>query len=186
MNDLELRTGLPEHLRVLADLYPREGWEGHRNFDEMTRFWLDRHLMFREVMDRLRRDSEGFADGTLDARTYQSRTARMTGFFLNQLHGHHTIEDGHYFPQLIALDARISAGFELLHRDHEMLDAQIQALADATNTLLQAVDGPTGPSEAGYQVDRLNGFQTFLNRHLCDEEDLVVPLILENGPRLNF
>ena len=40
MDDLETRQGLPDALRYLVEKYPRDIWESHRNFDELTRFWL--------------------------------------------------------------------------------------------------------------------------------------------------
>ena len=41
--NLETRDGLPEALRVLLEAFPREVWEGHENFGQLVRFWLDRH-----------------------------------------------------------------------------------------------------------------------------------------------
>jgi len=184
MTDLATRTGLPDHLRVLARLYPRATWTGHANFDEMTRFWLDRHLMFREVMRRLQNDTEAFLDQNEDARMYQQRLARLASFFLNQLHGHHMIEDQHYFPQMQALEPRLSAGFDLLHSDHEALDTQIDRLETLGNAVLRA-DPAALATAAGRVRDQLTGFERFLDRHLADEEELIVPVILEHGPRLH-
>ena len=181
MSDLGARTGLPEHLRVLADLYPREGWQSHSNFNDMTRFWLDRHLMFRDVIGKLQAETMGFLDQPEDR--FAPTLHRYTGFFLNQLHGHHGIEDHHYFPLLIEIDPRIAPGFALLESDHKELDGHIQMLADKTNAVLQAL---TAGEDAKGVADRLlsaqQGFERFLHRHLTDEEELVVPLILEYGP----
>jgi len=41
--DLAQRSRLPDALRVLLEQYPRDMWESHRNFDGLTRFWLERH-----------------------------------------------------------------------------------------------------------------------------------------------
>ena len=93
---LETREALPDHLRVLAEKYPRDNWEAHSNFDELTRFWLDRHLMFREVIGRIQLQTQGYLDGP--APRFAPELARYTGLFLSQLQGHHSIEDHHYFP----------------------------------------------------------------------------------------
>ena len=98
MIDLANRTGLPDALRILADKMPRDGWERHKNFDGLTRFWMERHLMFRDVLGRLQTGSQHYLDGTLDAQKYTNETGRYASFLLNQLHEHHTIEDTHYFP----------------------------------------------------------------------------------------
>jgi len=50
MDDLRHRKGLPDALRVLLEQYPRALWESHQNFDGLTRFWLERHLMFRRAL----------------------------------------------------------------------------------------------------------------------------------------
>lgn len=186
-NDLTLatRTGLPEHLRVLADKYPREIWRGHANFNELTAFWLDRHLMFRQVLDKLITDTQGFLDDKAGQR-YGPELSRYTGFFLQQLHGHHGIEDDHYFPQFKPLDSRVSGAFELLDHDHHALDGHLHALAEDTNALLRALQSGqggkyAGRDQAGVLLARHEGFKRFLNRHLTDEEEVIVPLVLEYG-----
>ncbi len=180
---LEQREGLPAHLRVLAEKYPRSGWKAHSNFDEMTGFWLDRHLMFRDLISRLQHQSEAYLDQPY-AR-FAPELSRYTGFFLTQLHGHHSIEDDHYFPQFIKLDQRLEHGFALLDRDHHALDRHIQALAAQTNAVLAAVQAN---QDAKIPTDRLlsaqRDFDRFLQRHLCDEEDIIVPLVLEYAPAL--
>ena len=184
MVDLESRKGLPDALRVLADTLPRSGWESHPNFDALTRFWLDRHLMFRDVLGRLRSGSELYLDGKADPKRHAAETARYAGFLLNELHGHHGIEDHHYFPALIGLDGRLVRGFELLDADHLSLDGHIHAMAGTTNAFLQRL-GQAGERDAAADLDRaLARFETFLDRHLTDEEDLVVPVILTYAPNL--
>lgn len=185
---LETRTGLPDPLRVLVRELPREGWESHGNFDQLTRFWLDRHLMFRDILGKLRVGSEAFIDGKLDALRHGRETGRYAGFLLNELHGHHQIEDVHYFPKLAGLDPRIEAGFALLDADHHALDGHIHALAKTTNDLLAAIDrsGSDAASQdaAGAMQRHLAAFESFIDRHLTDEEELVVPTLLKYAPRL--
>ena len=181
MSTLTTRSGLPEHLRIFADLYPRAGWASHGNFNDLTRFWLDRHLMFREVIGKLQAETEGFLDQQQDR--FGAVLHRYTGFFLEQLHGHHSIEDQHYFPALIALDGRIAPGFDLLDGDHKALDGHIHGLAISTNAVLSRLnDGADARLEADALLSAQQAFERFLHRHLTDEEELVVPLILQYGP----
>lgn len=186
MDELETRAGLPEALRILVEQYPRDIWQSHRNFDALTRFWLERHAMFREVQGRLQAETQGFIGGGSDPRAWGGRTARLAGFLLNELHGHHHVEDAHYFPVLAGLEPRLAAGFALLDRDHHALDAHLHGLADATNAALAALQQPEAMAArdaAGRLEAQLAGFGRFLDRHLIDEEDLVIPTILHHAPR---
>ncbi len=184
MADLGTRDGLPDALRVLLEHYPRSGWEMHPNFDGLTRFWLDRHLMFREILGRLRASSEGFLDGQTDARAHALGVQRMGGFFLNELHTHHHVEDNHYFPKIQPLEARLDHGFTLLDADHHVLEAHIHGTAELMNACLQA-DGKTAERKtAGALLDQLLLFERFMECHLTDEEDLIVPVILKHAPAL--
>ncbi len=182
---LDLRTGLPDHLRVLADKYPRDMWQGHPNFNQLTAFWLDRHLMFRKVLDKLIADTQAHLDAKAGPR-YGAELSRYTGFFLQELHGHHGIEDAHYFPQFKPLDARVAGAFDLLDHDHHALDAHLHDLANDTNAVLRALQaGHKAQDEAGALLARHEAFQTFLDRHLTDEEEVIVPLVLEYGADMN-
>lgn len=168
------RSGLPDALRVLANSYPRAQWTTHPNFGELVRFWIQRHLMFRELVSVLREDAEKAVDGDLDFQRHASCLSQYGGTLLNELHMHHQVEDYHYFPQLIKLDARLERGFELLESDHDAMDGLLHDMAQEANAVLQG-------GETGVFLDRLNGFAHLLERHLTDEEEIVVPVILATG-----
>jgi iron-sulfur cluster repair protein YtfE (RIC family) len=179
--DLIARKGLPDELRILADRYPREAWRGHANFNGLTAFWLDRHAMFRALLERLRAETGGFAEQGLEARTYAMRLHRFAGMLIGDLHGHHSIEDQHYFPLLAAREPRLQRGFELLDADHHQLHEELDRLTGDTNAVLGAIQAAlAGQEEARRLGDTLARFETFLDRHLSDEEDLIVPIILEH------
>jgi iron-sulfur cluster repair protein YtfE (RIC family) len=176
---LAVRSGLPDALRVLVEEYPREGWESHPNLTGLIRFWLERHLIFRRIQGLLIEETRGLIDGDRDPDAYARRLARLGNSFLGDLHGHHSIEDVHFFPRLQRLDARIASGFDLLEADHQEIDPRLQALADRANAVLTAVREGTPTAEgAGRLEAELVELQAFLDRHLTDEEELVVPVIL--------
>lgn len=177
--DLDLRTGLPDALRVLLDEFPPETWADHPGFEGLVRFWLDRHMMFRRILERLRAEAAARADGNLAPDAYRAGLARLGSAFVGELHGHHNIEDMHYFPALAAKAPRIAAGFELLDRDHHALEAHLARFVDRANTVLTSGDDAKG--EVARFVGDLDGLARFLDRHLVDEEHLVVPVILKHG-----
>jgi hypothetical protein len=119
---LDTRTGLPEALRVLLAEYPRDGWAAHPQFQGLVSFWLERHMMFRQLMEHMTRETEGVLDGIL---------AR----FVEQANG-----------------------------------------------AIRGVSGPDPKTEAGALRDGLAGLERLIDRHLTDEEDLIVPVILRDGP----
>lgn len=177
---LEHREGLPEPLRVLLKEYPREAWVSTDTFSGLIKFWLDRHLMFRRLMSIMSTETEAVLDKSMDPQRFGANFSRYGGMFLQDLHMHHTIEDTQYFPKLKDLDARITRGFDILDKDHHAIDGHLATFADDANAALRALHKP-GELPAKeldalrHRLTRLNGF---LDRHLVDEEELVVPVLL--------
>lgn len=181
MDDLDLirRTGLPDALRVLVAELPRDEWEAHPAFRGLAAFWLDKHLMFRRLATILREETQARLDKALDPAAHAARVSRLGGMYLGELHGHHNVEDAHYFPLMAGLDSRVARGFELLDADHHALDALLAEFADRANAVIRA--GAEGHDAAGAFLDTVARMEGFVDRHLEDEEDIVVPLILRHG-----
>jgi iron-sulfur cluster repair protein YtfE (RIC family) len=179
---LDTRAGLPDALRALLADHPRASWQADPNFGGLVSFWLDRHLQFRRLMGSMREETEALLDRDADPQAFGGRLSRLGGRFLGEIHGHHTVEDTHFFPILTAQEGRLAAGFAMLERDHHDLDAHLEAFADAANGALRALDRPEDLRTAGgLLLANLATLDRFLDRHLVDEEDLVVPVILRDG-----
>lgn len=178
---LETRTGLPEELRYLAALYPREVWSGHANLGMTARFWLQRHDAFRDLGGRIGAGLVDFREERIDARAFGPWLAPRLQRFLNDLHGHHQIEDYQYFPVFTAAEPRLARGFELLDGDHQTIHHWIGSVAETANVFLHALEGDrdtlrrASDAYATASETMLAG----LMRHLADEEDLIIPLILD-------
>jgi hypothetical protein len=182
--DLTAREGLPDALRVLLQDYPRAAWSRDPNFHGLVSFWLDRHLMFRRLVGAMTDDARAFLDRGMEARAYAGRLARLGQTFVAELHGHHGIEDAHYFPVLARAEPRIERGFALLEADHKALDPELAAFAGAANAVLGAVAAGAPAADHGAAfLTRLAAMERLLDRHLTDEEELVVPVILRHGQR---
>jgi iron-sulfur cluster repair protein YtfE (RIC family) len=176
------RERLPDALRVLLAEYPRAGWEHDPGFDGLVRFWLDRHLMFRRLMGEMRSVTEALLDRKVDSNKFGNTLSRYGGMFVNGLHEHHTIEDSYYFPKLEKKDARIARGFKILDKDHHDLDEHLAAFVGQANEVLGTVSNRDKLRNAagGFQAE-LSRLERLLDRHLVDEEELVVPVILRYG-----
>ena len=185
--DLDTRSGLPADLRELLARYPRDVWDGHANLGNTARFWLQRHDMFRELGGALKNGLSQHREGTVELDPFRRWFAPRLQFFLAQLEGHHQIEDQHYFPVFQRAERKLAHGFELLEADHEIIHHDLMQTAETANRFLaiEVAAGPR-PSDAarhaadGY-TDASERLLTRLIRHLADEEDLIIPLILDRG-----
>ncbi|MBV0911013.1 hemerythrin domain-containing protein [Anianabacter salinae] len=180
LQPLDSREHLPDALRILIESYPRESWETHPNFAGLVQFWLERHLMFRKLIGTISHDVDKVLDGKMPDAEFRPRLSRFGNILLGQLHEHHTIEDTHYFPKLVPLDRRIERGFELLDSDHHALDGFMQGFAEGANGVLQVEGKPSRDTVAAFQTE-LARFGGLIHRHLEDEEDLIVPVLLKHG-----
>ncbi len=174
------RTGLPDELRVLLDDYPRDGWSAHLDFNGLVAFWLDRHGEFRRLMAEMRADAENLIGHGMDAERFRQRLSRSGSTFLQHLTGHHQIEDTQYFPQLAQMEPRLQRGFDMLDRDHHDLEGWLKRFADEANAALAAPDDAALREAAGRFRGGLKGLGRMLDRHLTDEEDLILPVILKH------
>ena len=176
------RKKLPDALRVLLEDYPRDGWERDPGFDGLVRFWLDRHLMFRRLMSEMGSTTEALLDKKIQPDRYAATLSRYGGMFVNGLHEHHTIEDSYYFPKLATKDKRIQKGFDILDKDHHDLDALLSDFVGGANGVIHASSNAAKLHEgAGKFHKELRKLEGLLDRHLVDEEELVVPVILKFG-----
>jgi hemerythrin-like domain-containing protein len=179
---LDTRTGWPADLRLLIDRYPREVWEGHANLGAMAQFWLQRHAMFREIAAALEQATGAFRVGTASAQDLRAWFPSRLQFFLQQLNAHHQIEDLHYFPVFQAAEARLAQGFDVLETDHRVIHEQIEATVEAANLFLRTAVNDDAMRGAGERYAAANdALLRLLAQHLADEEDLIIPLILDRS-----
>jgi hemerythrin-like domain-containing protein len=177
------RNGWPDELRALLDRYPREVWAGHENLGQMCQFWLQRHGMFRELAAAIEDALTRYRDGKVQSDEFVNFFAPRLQFFLQQLHAHHQIEDYHYFPIFRKAEQRLIVGFDVLEADHVALHHDIDSTVAAANGLLQSfsADADALKRATDTYADASGALFKGLKRHLDDEEDLIVPLILDRG-----
>ncbi len=179
--DLGVRTGWPPELRYLLERFPRGGWPDHPNLGDLTQFWLEIHESFRAAAVDLERRADDVREGRTVPEQYWAGAAPRMRRLLAGLGYHHRVEDSHVFPVLMEAEARLIRGFEVLERDHDALHARIDRLVALSRVMPVSLTSDTG--DIARSVDDLTAAQAHLaaglRQHLADEEDLIVPLILD-------
>lgn len=176
---------MPKEMRFLLEKYPRDSWDAHPGFKEKTRHWLGAHQMFRRLAERILLDTEDVLNNDMGLDDYAGRLSYHGGNLVGSLHGHHGWEDRSYFPELSAADPRFDAGLELLEQDHADLDKVLDDFTRTANRVikLSALDEAQAYDEAGQLHATSKTIKAFLERHLSDEEELAVPIILHHRLR---
>ncbi len=164
---------------MLLKRYPRESWASNGSLD--VAFWLEVHRRFRHECAAL----QGFADDYRQQRLAVRELAivaapRLSGL-LTDLRGHHQVEDFHYFPVFRRLAPQLALGIDVLEHDHSDLDHDALAARNALRELRAALtEGDATAALAAQQfITAASRLCLRIGRHLNDEEDLVVPLLLE-------
>jgi len=181
--DLDTRSGWPADLRYLIECYPREIWEEHVNLGELARFWLQIHEGFRSLGEDLKARTADFREGVTKPKEFRNGFAPRLQTMLTHLHGHHQIEDFHFFPLFARVEPRLATGFDVLERDHEAIHEAVALTVDHARGLLAAsdIDADALRRAADAYAGSHEALLKRLDRHLLDEEDLIIPIILDRG-----
>lgn len=181
--DIDSRTGWPDELRVLLEKFPRDSWRSRPS--PVAQFWLDKHDWFRHQCSALKSAGDDYREGRSEAMVFASWLAPRLQNFFAHLHGHHQIEDYHYFPAFRAAEERLAPGFDALAADHELLHEGISDVIASVNAFFEALRGENPSDATRHAADRYIACSeiTFrrLLRHLSDEEDLIIPVMLDSG-----
>ena len=175
------RAGLPTDLTFLLEKYPRTAWNPSDGLDDMARFWLQRHDFFRELADLLNNSVLALNEQQLDPAGFARWFAPRLELLLGELDMHHNVEDMHYFPLLMAEEPRLKRGFEILDTDHHTIHDLLESNASSGRQFAGAL--VTGGDALRFASDRYAAeserLLSGLMRHLDDEEDLIIPLLID-------
>ncbi len=167
---------LTPDLLYLRERWPREAWASLPS-GSLAKTWLAMHDSLREGQAMLERLATHWQLKMIDAETFRARALPVLRQHLGHLHGHHRLEDTHYFPQFRRIEPRLEKGFDLLERDHTELNQAIHAMEDLSRQLAAPLDASSAAQPELQMAQALHRAGTLLRRHLTDEEDLVIPLL---------
>jgi hypothetical protein len=169
----------------LLERHPRATWPSQEN--PATEFWLGVHSGFRRDAAALTALGQDFVDGRLRAPELAVVAGSRLYGLAAALRGHHEVEDHHYFPVLLQTFPYLGDGLERLGKEHGALAEDIREALAALRELTASAQGSsqTLPQSAQHAAERFvsvaERLQRRLLRHLDDEEDLVIPALLELG-----
>lgn len=180
---LTTRTVLPDGYAFLLADYPRGVWEGHPNNGQWCQFWLQRHQMFRDYSAALTDACEQLADGKIEVAAFHEWFVPRVNFYFGEIDTHHKVEEYHYFPALAQADTKMGRGIELLEGDHRVVHDRLMGAHETIVALDRAIREAPGEvvSAAPAARDGIAALGDALGRHLNDEEDIIVPLILDRS-----
>lgn len=183
--DIDRRTGWPDELRVLLNDHPRQSWQ--QRATPLAQFWLERHDSFRRQCSALQSATGEYREQRIQPVELAARLEQRLPVFMLHLHGHHQLEDLHYFPAFRAADERLASGFDVLAADHELLHEDIAIMTETMNAFVNTIreSGGRGLDQQRRAGDRFvtasERFCRRIDRHLEDEEDLIIPILLAHG-----
>lgn len=182
-HDLLARNGWPAELRFLLERYPRERWWEHDGIRGLSGQWIEFHNAFRHSGKLLTAGIAGYREGAQGAAEFARWFAPRLNRLLGHLEAHHNIEDYVYFPKFIEAEGRLKRGFDILEGDHHHIHEAMEANAETANAFMRSLT--ENEDRQRYAADAYAAqnekLVAMLTRHLDDEEDLIVPLILDRG-----
>jgi hypothetical protein len=182
---VDVRNGLPDALLALLLKYPRDQWANDASLHGLAEGWLQRHNLFRELSVQSGGMTADLRDGRTSPTTFLPLFQRRMGLLLGELDMHHRVEDDYYFPTFAAAAPKLQKGFDILDNDHGVIHRAMYSLGTTSRELIAALSGEVAgrdgdaPRVAERLAGEIEGFDRTLLRHLEDEEDLIIPLILE-------
>lgn len=182
---LAARSGLPADWLYLRDRYPRSRW-AEAGLNPTAAHWLQMHAGFRAHGGHMAALTDAFRADPSNPRGLHQALIPTLQAFLQHLDAHHRIESAHYFPVFRRMEPRVSDGIDLLDRDHDAVHAHLEAMVMKGRDFHAAVAGASPDArDAGLRLaDVLDAALPPLDRHLDDEEDIVIPLLALKGQDL--
>ena len=152
-----------------------------------ARFWMEIHKGLLKASATLPQWCEQLLslNDAEALRALQPRVVSLGAQLIHHAHGHHHIEDEHFFPVFLQRYPELANPIDLLEHDHEVL-------ASVLDNMEKAVAGMNRPAGAGEKAGRdellvagevlhkaaLRLDRLFV-RHIGDEEEICLPVLAQ-------
>ncbi len=169
-----LESKLQSDWLYLHETLPPAKWGALPSFGAAAS-WLGMHHSLRRGQGELDYLNREYLNRRLEWEAYRSRLLKAAELHYGHLHGHHRVEDVHYFPKFRRLEPKLAQGFDVLDRDHEHINRQLHTIEPLLATLTRRETAD--PALAEQLAAAIESGGEWLYRHLADEEDLVIPIL---------
>ena len=187
-NHVEKRPGLSEELR--GQIFEPVA-EGHISpYRGEAEFWLQIHQGLLRTSAVLPGWCSRFLGEKQNERLLMMapRICDLSQQLVHHAHGHHHIEDDHFFPVFLQAFPQLAKPLDLLEKDHGILTLVLDDIEHATRDFQNVVSNASGRVETDVQSDLMTAAEKLHEsagrldrlfiRHIGDEEEICLPTLL--------
>ncbi len=183
---VEKRNCIADPLRAAMFELPREKWHAHPRMGGEAAFWLQIHEGLLGASSTLADWAQQFL-GLDDVETMAlaaPRLRRLGVDLTHHAHGHHHIEDHHFFPAFLRMFPQLQHPLEMLDGDHKVLGEVLHDLETALASFPAAASGSDRErreawrNSAGLLLPAAQRLDRLFIRHIGDEEEICIPAML--------
>ncbi|MFD8492857.1 hemerythrin domain-containing protein [Amycolatopsis sp. NPDC059657] len=138
--------------------------------NNLTGFTITHDLIRRMIPELGKRLANADAAGTLDQAAAR-KLADWWSMFTTILDGHHTSEDSHVWPVVLAAEPGLAAIADTLEEQHDSLDGHLAGIDEGLRSLA------AGESVLRPLLERIAAFDELMLGHLSLEEEHMVPVL---------
>lgn len=191
-NQLVTRSAMSDILRGGLIQLPRDAWATDPRFSGEAEFWLQIYRALLEASAELPVLCEqlmtAIADKSDDISARLARVRALAMQLTHHAHGHHHIEDHHFFPVFARAVPSLGAHLELLDGDHRILSDVLDDMETEAAALPSALVGQSADTSAKLDdlilapteqlLQTAGSFDLLFRRHIGDEEEICIPVML--------
>ena len=179
---VEQRKGLPAVIKDLLLPLERDQWSQHARYGGKASFFMQYHGDLLATAAYLKQSLQTLLDSSQLVFNWQHLKEPLSAaqYLVDRAHNHHSIEEQVYFPQFRKIMPQLSKGIDLLDKDHQSLDLALDDLSTKVMNMVMTMNQEDiiDKQQVKALTDNVLHLQRILQRHLHDEEEVIIPIFL--------